>query len=139
MHGVSGQSAREAWRLMFDVFVRTHPARAAALGRRGLTPNDSRALFSLEREQPQPIGALAKLWECDPSTATWVVDRLQKRGLATRTTPDSDRRIKLVSLTPEGDRLRAELAAEFAEPPEIFGRLDAADLTALANILQKML
>ncbi len=79
------QAAREAWRALFDTFMLTHPERQATLGEHGLTPNDSRALNSLDRKDGRALGTLARQWNCDPSTATWVVDRLE-RG-AGRTPP----------------------------------------------------
>ena len=40
--------AREVWVLMFDFLMRTSPQRSKSLGRRGLTPNDARALSALD-------------------------------------------------------------------------------------------
>ena len=40
--------AREVWVLMFDSLMRTSPQRSKSLGRRGLTPNDARALSALD-------------------------------------------------------------------------------------------
>src|SRR5690242_18313955 len=74
-------------------------ARSASLARRNLTPNDARALWSLQLDQGRPIGELAREWECDPSNATFIVDRLETAGLAARKPHPSDRRVKLVSLT----------------------------------------
>jgi DNA-binding MarR family transcriptional regulator len=46
--------------------------------------------------------ALAREWRCDASTATWIVDRLEGKGLAERRAHATDRRVKLVVLTPRG-------------------------------------
>ena len=53
--------------------------------------------------------ALADEWECDASNATWMVDRLEKLGLAERRAVAEDRRIKQVILTAKGLRVRTEL------------------------------
>jgi DNA-binding MarR family transcriptional regulator len=126
---VAGKAAlaRKAWRLMFHFMMRTAPERTRKLGRRGLTPNDSRALFSLDPEEGRTMGALAEDWECDASNATWIVDRLERLGLAERRTIASDRRVKLVVLTPKGARTKAELL-----------RLDRADLEALHRALGRL-
>src|SRR5687768_11384101 len=92
--------AGRAWRLMFDCLMSTRPARDRSLKRRGLTPNDARALTSLERVHGRPIGALARDWACDPSNATFIVGRLERAGLAERRVGPHDRRVKLVALTP---------------------------------------
>jgi hypothetical protein len=42
--------------------------------------------------------SLADEWRCDASNATWIVDRLEKLGLAERKTVPHGRRVKLVVL-----------------------------------------
>ena len=39
---------------------------------------------------------LASLLKCDPSNVTFLVDRLEERGLVERQTDPADRRVKLV-------------------------------------------
>src|SRR5215813_6139394 len=98
-------SAR-VWRAMFDVLMRSAPQRTSSLSRRGLTPNDSRALFSLDAREGRPMRSLAEAWQCDPSNTTWIVDRLEKLGLAERRSVPEDRRVKLVVPTGKGLRVR---------------------------------
>lgn len=129
--------AGRAWRAMFDLLMRSAPKRTAALARRGLTPNDSRALFSLDSGEGRPMRSLADAWECDPSNATWIVDRLEKLGLAERRAVEHDRRVKLVVLTPKGERTRTELLREFHEPPAELAALAREDLEALDRALVK--
>ena len=126
------------WRAMFGVLIRTAPIRTTSLARRGLTPNDSRALFSLDAGAGRPMRALADEWECDPSNATWIINRLEELGLARRQPLPHDRRVKLVKLTRKGQKARAELLDEFHEPPPEFDRLDRADLEVLARVLAKL-
>ena len=132
------QAARDAWRALFEAFMLTHPERQATLGQHGLTPNDSRALYSLDRKDGRAIGTLAKQWNCDPSTATWVVDRLERAGLAERRPSPDDRRVKLVLLTPKGQHLLKTLDAVFFEPPAAMDTLDAQELAALTATLGKL-
>ncbi|MEV6081594.1 MarR family transcriptional regulator [Streptomyces sp. NPDC052069] len=49
---------------------------------------------------------LAELLQCDASTATSVIDRLEKRGLVRRMLHPTDRRAKVIQLTSEGCALR---------------------------------
>ena len=51
------------------------------------------------------------------SNATWIVDRLEARGLAERRARAGDRRVKLVVLTAAGVRTRDKLRAATYEPP----------------------
>jgi DNA-binding MarR family transcriptional regulator len=130
--------ARKVWRAMFDVLIRTAPARTKSLARRGLTPNDSRALFSLDPRSGRSMRSLADEWECDPSNATWIVDHLEALGLAQRQVVLHDRRVKLVVLTRKGQKTRADLLDEFHQPPAEFGALERTDLEALERVLAKL-
>jgi len=123
--------ARRVWGRVFDFLVRTAPQRAQALGRRGLTPNDSRALTSLDPDTGRTMRSLAGEWRCDASYATLIVDRLERLRLAERRTAPHDRRVKLVVLTAEGARTKAELLDEFHTPPAELLALDRAELEAL--------
>jgi DNA-binding MarR family transcriptional regulator len=130
--------AGRIWQRMFAFLMRTAPDRGRSLGRRGLTPNDSRALASLDSQQGRTMRSLADEWECDASNATWIVDRLEKFGLAERRTVPHDRRIKLVVLTPGGAKTKTELMAEFLTPPAELVDMDQADLEALQRALDKL-
>ena len=126
------------WRAMFDLLMRSAPARTASLARHGLTPNDSRALASLETREGRPMRTLADLWGCDPSYATAIVDRLEALGLAERRAGPADRRVKLVVLTRKGERTRTRLMEEFHRVPPEIAALDRADLEALDAVFEKL-
>jgi DNA-binding MarR family transcriptional regulator len=132
------QIAARAWQLLFDFFVATRPDRDRTLESRNLTANDSRALMSLDSAAGKTMGTLAREWRCDASNATWVVDRLEKLGYARRRPSLTDRRAKLVVLTPKGARAKFEILGEFHTPPAAFLALERDDLVAIANILEKM-
>ncbi len=131
--------AGQVWTLMFDYLIRSAPERTRNLARRGLTPNDSRALFSLEAHEGRTMRALADSWNCDPSNATWIVDRLEKLGLAERRSVPEDRRVKLVVLTAKGQKTRSALLTAFHTPPPEIAVLDRDDLEALHAVLSKLM
>jgi len=130
--------AGRVWRLMFELLMRSAPQRTDELARRGLTPNDSRAVFSLDPDEGRTMRSLAEEWACDPSNATWIVDRLEKLGLAQRRTVSHDRRVKLVVLTAKGQQMRAGLLREFHRPPSELAALDREDLVILNRTLEKL-
>ena len=132
------QAAERAWTLMFRILMSSSGSRTESLSRRGLTPNDARALWSLDPKIARPIGELAREWTCDPSNATFIIDRLEKAGWAERRLSDADRRVKLIGLTRSGVKMRAELEAEYHKPPPELLNLDDADLLALERALQKI-
>jgi DNA-binding MarR family transcriptional regulator len=130
--------AARAWKLLFDFFASTRPDRDRTLESRNLTANDSRALMSLHVEQGKTMGMLAREWCCDASNATWVIDRLERLGYARRRPSPTDRRAKLVMLTPKGDKAKSEILEEFRTPPPAFLKLDRGDLDVLEMILEKV-
>jgi DNA-binding MarR family transcriptional regulator len=50
----------------------------------------------------------------------------------------SDRRLRLLALTPEGERLRASLEELLAQPPHFLDRLTLAEQKQLLQLLAKV-
>jgi DNA-binding MarR family transcriptional regulator len=132
------QLAAEVWRALFDFFVATRSQRDKVLERHGLTPNDARALHSLDAREGKTMRSLAEAWTCDPSNATFMVDRLEKRGLAVRRPLPGDRRVKLVVLTALGARTKLALASEMYQPPPELLSLERSDLEALRAVVARL-
>lgn len=125
--------AAEVWRRLFDFLIATSGQRQRVLAELDLTPNDSRALHTLDPTEGRTMRSLADAWGCDASNATWIVDRLEARGLAERRAKPGDRRVKLVVLTPDGLRTRQRLQQGMYEPPPALLALSAAELRALRS------
>ena len=90
-------------------------------------------------DEPTPMGRIAEVLCCDGSTVTWIVDRLEDRGLVERRSDPRDRRVRLVALTDEGRRVRDILRERYAEPPAAIAGLSAKDQRALRDILRRAL
>jgi DNA-binding MarR family transcriptional regulator len=131
-------AAAKAWRHIFDYIVATAPERVAVLDRLGLTPAESRALHSLDPKAGRSMRSLADEWRCDPSNATWLVDRLEHQGLARRIARVGDRRVKAVVLTTKGKGIRSELIASQYTPPRDLVALPQRDLEALSAAASKL-
>ena len=130
--------AAEAWRAIFDFIVATAPQRNRYIGESGLTPNDARALSSLTASSGRTMGSLAEEWKCDASTATWIVDRLEAKGLVERRPHATDRRVKLVVLTPRGSTTKAKQMERMYIPPRELLDLDLDDLVTLRSAVAKL-
>lgn len=132
--------AADVWRLMAEFtwsLLRQSPA-FGELKRMGLTPGHLKVLMALPPGTSLPMRAIADGVGCDPSMATWLIDRLEEQGLAARQMLPTDRRVKAVSLTPDGERFRADVLARlYATPPEILA-LDRATLSTLRRALEKL-
>ena len=131
-------AAATAWRRIFDYIVATAAERVAVLDRLGITPAESRALTSLDPDAGRSMRALADEWRCDPSNATWLVDRLERQGLARRVAREGDRRVKAVVLTARGKRMRGELLESMYTPPRDLLALAQSDLEALSAAASKL-
>jgi DNA-binding MarR family transcriptional regulator len=130
--------AARAWRGLFDFFISTRAQRDRALERLDLTPNDARALSSLDARDGKTMGTLADEWGTDASNVTWVVDRLEEHGLAKRQPVPGDRRAKWVVLTPRGAKTKSELDRALHEPPPELLELEPDDLATLARIFERV-
>ena len=129
----------EAWQLLvrFSLTQRaTLPALAAELE---LSPAQCHLLNLLEPDRPMPMGELAGALSCDASNVTGLVDRLESRGLVLRSPSEDDRRVKVLSLTPLGKKIRAALLDRMTSSPPTLGKLSEADQRALARILRRLL
>jgi len=103
----------------------------------GLKPPQFFALDALD--EPAPMSSIADLLRCDRSAVTWITDRLEERGYVERRSDGRDRRVKLLALTDEGRRVREEIRARLAIPPEALTRLSPAEQRALRDLLRKAL
>lgn len=130
--------AGRVWSRMFDFLIATAPERTATLARFGLTPNDSRALAALDADQGRTMRSLAEEWECDASNVTGIIDRLETMGLVVRGAAATDRRVKLVTLTPDGVRVKSQVMRAFRAPPAALLTLTVDELHALARALEPL-
>ena len=78
---------------------------------------------------------VAEQLACDSSNMTGITDRLEERGLVQRTADPADRRVRLLVLTEEGKRVRAEVVDRMSRPPELIEALSDRDLATLRRIL----
>jgi DNA-binding MarR family transcriptional regulator len=84
------------------------------------------------------MARLAETLSCDASNVTGLVDRLESRGLIRRQTSANDRRVKVLTLTPAGFRLRAQLLRRMAARSLPLSRLSLEQQKALVRILESL-
>jgi DNA-binding MarR family transcriptional regulator len=108
---------------------------AALMDELELTEPLANALWQLgPDERPLSRRELAQRLDCDPSNVTFLVDRLEERGLVKRTVDSHDRRVKAVSLTASGAAVRERLVAATAAAP-VFAALTTAQKQQLTRLL----
>lgn len=104
----------------------------------GLSPMEVHAIRGLHPETPTPTLALASKIHCEPSNITTIVDRLERAALINRFPDPSDRRIRLVCLTPGGLAVQSQINAYLRTPPAAINRLNASEQHTLRRLLRKM-
>jgi DNA-binding MarR family transcriptional regulator len=129
--------AAEAWELFMELFGEQRPRMLDIQAEYGLKPPQFFALQALD--EPVPMSSVANVLRCDRSAVTWITDRLEERGYVERLADPGDRRVKLLALTEEGRRVREEIRARLAVPPEALSRLSRAEQRTLRDLLRKAL
>lgn len=132
--------AAETWRLMAEfAFSKFQGSKHVTMLREmGLTPGHMKALSILDPKEPRPMRAMADALACDASQVTWLVDRLEERGLVERGSDPSDRRVKTLVLTPLGIETRERLREALYTPPTELLDMEVASLEALREELRKL-
>jgi MarR family transcriptional regulator, organic hydroperoxide resistance regulator len=135
----TGETHAEAWSLLQELMRGQRGRLASIAADFDLAPAQVRALGALEPGRPCPMSDLAQALRCDNSNVTGIVDRLEARGLVARRTGERDRRVKMVEVTPAGDRLRARVRERLREPPPALAGLREEDARALCDVLRRAL
>jgi DNA-binding MarR family transcriptional regulator len=119
---------------------RLRSASMASLSTWDVTPSQMRAIRILTgHEDGVRSSELAHHLHIAPRSATEVVDALEAKGLVQRSPDPTDRRATLVSLTPRGVELSAEVRrARGLESEKLFDRLSKTDRAHLARILRQL-
>ena len=127
-------AAREAWMLLFQLFRSQRREMMTLHSDFRLNPAQVHLLLNLEPEIGVPMNELAEALACDASYITGVVDKVEDRGLVQRVTSPSDRRVKLIALTPVGAEIRGQLLERCSQPPPFIASLSLEDKAALRDI-----
>ncbi len=128
--------AQDVWQTMLGYFLTQRAHQMHASQELGLTPGHVKALYELDADESVSMGELAAVLGCDASSATWLVDRLEERGLVERRPHPHDRRVKTVVLTPDGAKTKARLVELLSVPPDDLVALDRGALDRLREALR---
>jgi DNA-binding MarR family transcriptional regulator len=110
---------------------------AAAAARHGLSATQAKALGAVL--EPVPMRALAERLGCDASNVTGIVDRLESLGLAARAAAATDRRVKIVSITPAGIEVLHAVRGDMTRAHRALESLDAEQRATMLAICAQLL
>ena len=131
----SGDACR-AWQLLVRFFFAQREHLPTLDGELELSPIQCHVLHLLEPGRPLPMGRLAGMLGCHASNVTGLVDRLEARGVFQSRPSVDDRRIKVLALTPEGSRLRAQMLRRMTTGARPLSRLTHRQQRTLVEILE---
>lgn len=97
------------------------------------------ALESLVRRGPQSLGSLAEELYLDKSTASRVVDALERKGYARRESDPADGRALRLSVTAEGRRLHHRIEEDILrQEREVLADFPPAVRQAMTDLLRRL-
>jgi len=117
-------------------FMMTSDRVRETLAHHGLTQATATALWAIDPDEPPPtMTTMAQRLFCNAPNLTFVANQLIKRRLVARAIDPSDRRSRVLSLTEEGARVRAEVIEATLERTP-FATLNAQQLATLAELTE---
>ena len=131
-------AASDLWQELMRLFMSRKDLVFDLAHEHGLTMGHLKALLSLDPKEPRPMRHLAQAWRCDASNVTVMVDRLEERGYVRRETSATDRRVKTVVPTPQGEAARQQILDALTAPPPQILKLSVAELEQLTEMLKKL-
>lgn len=130
---------QEVYSLLIKVFVLLDDCDRRFFARYGLSTRQFLALQHLDLAQGRSMVDLSRLLLTIKSNVTGIVDNLEGKGLVRRTSVPEDRRVALITLTPEGRRLRALIMEQHGVLlAELLGILGDERLRLLLDLLRPL-
>ena len=103
----------------------------------GLTAAQAHVLLRLRVEAPVPSRALAEAVGIDAGNLTSILDVLEAKDLVSRTPCTTDKRYKLLALTPAGQRRVEQLQERLHADLPLFSGLTTTEAASLTRLLSK--
>jgi MarR family 2-MHQ and catechol resistance regulon transcriptional repressor len=134
-----GVSGVHLWLLLMKAHQALAGRASGSIAGTGICFTDFTILEILLHKGPLPVNTLAERIGLTSGSGTTAIDRLEKRGLVERHSIASDRRARVVHLTPAGRRLiRKAFDRHSADMEEVAGQLSPDERFRLAELLRKL-
>ena len=130
-------SARHVWLIMLKALSAIARQLDADLQRSGASNNDFRVMEALLHKGPLPVNVIGPKVNLTPGAISVAVDRLEVRGLVARAEAKRDKRVRVVALTKEGEKVISPMYRRHAVLLEhIFEPLSENQRLSLENMLK---
>ena len=126
------------WLVLMKAFHAVAARGARDLRGSGLGESDFRVLEALLHKGAMPVNTIGPKVFLTPGSISTAVERLYERGLVSRVDSKSDRRVRMVDLTPKGRALiRRVFGAHARSMEEVASVLSEAERVQLVEALKK--
>jgi MarR family 2-MHQ and catechol resistance regulon transcriptional repressor len=133
------ETATHVWLVMFKAARAVESNALASIAGLDLCLSDFAVLELLMHKGPQPVNKLGRKVLLSSGSITAAVDRLEARGLLTRTVAPGDLRSRIVDLTPDGRELAERAFARHAvDMEETMAVLKPREREDLVRLLKKV-
>jgi MarR family 2-MHQ and catechol resistance regulon transcriptional repressor len=133
------QDALRAWIALARAHNAVSAVASADVARHGLTGAEFGVLEVLHHRGPLLLSEVQRRILVSSGGITYLVDRLEKRGLVERRECSEDRRARYAALTAEGEALVAAIFPEHAEAiRQAFAALSPDDTRQLTRLLRAL-
>ncbi len=132
-------SGFEIWLALRKAFTALEMHAVKSILELDMCTSDFAVLAFLLQKGGLPVNTLGKELLLTSGSITIAIDRLERRGLVQRQWQSHDRRVCLVILTPEGDKLiKATFEKNTADLLQAISGLTRAERKNLATLLEKL-
>lgn len=113
----------------------------ARLSQYDITPTQTHTLLYLHHHRGKaPQCEVIRHLKVKPSTANGIIDRMEEKGLVSRSVIESDARRRLITLTEKGAELQEKLHQAFGETEELMMKgLSAEERELLFSCLERVI
>ena len=129
------QRLSEALFAVYDIVARTDEVLAPVLREFGITATTAHLLWAIDPDDPSPsMRTAAERTRCTPQNVTFLCRQLEGRGLVERRESPTDRRQRVIVLTPTGRAARDEIVSLVSTGSPL-ARASRPDLERIAELL----
>ncbi len=90
-------------------------------------------------DESRPMNSFTRMLHCDASNTTGIIDGLEKKELVGRIEDPNDRRVKMIKLKPEGNKIRKIIISKLTDDDSfIMKKLSDKEVKTFIDLLQKV-
>jgi len=133
------QGTDHVWLVMMKAMHALTRYAAAGIEETGLGLSDFGVLEALLHKGPLPVNTIGPIVDLTPGSISIAVDRLVAKGLVSRVESPTDRRVRVVALTPRGkDLIVPAFRKHSGKMRKVFSEVSAEELRGVEAALKKV-